>query len=88
MPGLTKKMFVMVFILLCFDGLLAMKCVSINNQPCLVRPWLIDLSLNELHYYQFIIMSRCDGSCNTVKDPFGVVCVSNKMEPDMIKGIN
>ena len=36
----------------------------------------------------------CDGSCNTVEDPFDRICVPNKMEIEnlkmynMIKGIN
>ena len=54
-----------------------------------------DLNLDELHYYLFIIsMNRCDGSCNTVEDPFARIYVPNKMEYmnpkvlNMIKGIN
>ena len=78
---------------LCFRGSLATKCVFMNNQQCSVRPTLIDLYLEELHYYPFILsMSRCDGSCNNIEDPFGRICV--KMEDmnlkvfDMIKWIN
>ena len=60
-----------------------------------LRPTLVDLSIDELHYYPFIIsMNRCDGSCNTVEDPSGRICVPNKMEDlnlkvlNMINGIN
>ena len=30
-------------------------------------------------------MSRCDGSCNTVDDPFGRICVLDKMEDVKLK---
>ena len=61
----------------------------------MVRPMLIDLNLEKYHYHAFIIfMDSCDGSCNTTEDPFGKICVLNKMEDmnlvvfNMIKGIN
>ena len=60
-----------------------------------LRPALVDLSIDELHYYPFVIsMNRCDDSCNTVEDPSGRICVPNKMEDlnlkvlNMINGIN
>ena len=66
-----------------------------NNQPCLVRVTLIDVNLDEFHYYSFVIsMNRYDGSCSTVEDPFGGICVLNRMEDvnlklfNVIKGIN
>ena len=50
-------------------GSLAIKCVFMNNQSCLIKPTLIDLNLYELHYYPFIIdMKRCDGGYNAVED--------------------
>ena len=59
----------------------AIKWVYMNNQKCIVRPTLIDLILNELHSYTFIIsMNNCNGSCNNVKDPFGRICLTNKVE--------
>ena len=61
------------------------------------RLTLIDFNFDELHYYSFIIsLGRCDGSCNTIEDPFdlshkkrnfrflwlwfGRICVPNKTE--------
>ena len=80
MPAFIKQMFiVLVLVLLCFGGSMAINCVSMNNQPCMVRPTLVDLNPSELYYYPFtIIMDRCDGSCSTVKDPGGIICVPNK----------
>ena len=64
-----------------FSGSLATKCISLNDEPCLVKPNLIDLSPNELHYYLFMVsLDRCDGSCNTLDYPFDRLCVPNKAE--------
>ena len=34
--------------LLSFSEFLATKCVSLNNEPCMIRPFLIDLNPVEL----------------------------------------
>ena len=56
---------------------------------------IIDLNPDGHHYYPFIIsLDKCDESCNTVEDPFGIIYVTNKIEDvnlkvsDMIKGID
>ena len=64
-----------------FSGILATKCVSLNNEPCLDRPTLFDLNSNEFHYYPFrVSLDRCNESCNTVDDLSSRICVSNKAE--------
>ena len=96
MIRLIKPMYIiLVLVMLWFGGPLAIKSISRNNQSFLVKPTLIDLNLGEIHSYPFLIsMDRCDGSCNTVKNPFGRICVPNKMEGvnlkvfNTIKGIN
>ena len=41
------------------------KCLFLNDEPCMVRPTLIDLNPVELKYYPFMINSdKCTGSCN------------------------
>ena len=63
----------------------------LNNEVRLTRQTLIDLNPNELHYYPFMnsldmdiffmgSLDRCDGSCNTLDDPFGRMSVPNKTE--------
>ena len=60
-------------------------CLSLNNQPCMNRPTLIDLDSDEynqgLHYHPFTInVDRCNGSCNTLDDPSHRICVPDKTE--------
>ena len=45
-----------VFIaLLSFGESLATKCVSLNNEPCMIRPTLIELNTVERNCYPFMI---------------------------------
>ena len=90
MPRFIKQRFiVLVFVLLGFGGSLTTKCVSINNQPCMVRPKSVGFSPDELHYYLSIIsLGRFDESCNTVDDPFVRICVPNKMEDTNFKTLS
>ena len=45
MPGFIKQMVIfLVLVLLGFGGSLATKSLSINNEPCMVRPMLIYLN--------------------------------------------
>ena len=60
-----------VLVLLGFGGSSTAKYVTMNNQPCIVRPTLIDLNPDEVYYYTFIIsLDKCGGSCNISEDPF------------------
>ena len=57
---LIKRVFINA--LLSFSGSLATKCMSLNNEPCVIRPNLIDLNPVELNYYSFIIsLDKCSG---------------------------
>ena len=57
-----KRVFI---ILLRFSSSLATKYLSLNDEPCMIRPTLIDLNPVELKYYPFMIsLHKCSGSCN------------------------
>ena len=61
-----------------------LKCVSINNQECKVRPKIVNINSNEPIFYPFSIKtSKCIGSCNNVNDPYARLCV-----PDAVKNLN
>ena len=43
------------------------KCLSLNDEPCMVRPILTDLNSVEVKYYLFMIsLDKCTGSCNAL----------------------
>ena len=76
-----------VFIaLLCFSESLATKCMSLNNELCMIRPTLIDLYPAELKCYPFMInLDKCSGSCNSVNNLSIKMCVPNKTEDINVK---
>ena len=71
----------MFIVLLGFSSFSAAKCLSLNDEPRMVRPTLIDLNIIDLKYYPFMIsLDKRNGSCNALSPK---VCV-----PKKIKDIN
>ena len=57
MFSLIKQVFI---VLLSFSESLATKCVSLNDEPCMIRPTLINFNPVELKYYPFrISLDKC-----------------------------
>ena len=78
-----KQVFIL---LLSFSGSLATKCVSLNDEPCMVRPTLIDLNPVELKYYPFMIsLDERNGSCNVLSPK---ICVPKKANDINVKVFN
>ena len=76
MSGIFKKMFIG---LLSFSESLANECMSLNNEQCKTKPFLIDTNPVELKYYPYFITSdKCNGSCNTFNEISRTICVPNK----------
>ena len=59
----------MFVVAITFFGCNALKCVSMNNQECKVRPEIININSNEtLFYPHSITISKRRGSCNNIND--------------------
>ena len=75
MFSLIKQVFI---VFLSFSSSLATKCLSLNDEPCMVRLTLIDLIPLDLKYYPFIIsLYKCNGSCNVLSPK---ICVPKKQK--------
>ena len=86
MFGFNKWTFIA---LLTFIGLLATKCISLYNEPCLARATLIDLNSNDLHHYPFkVSLDKCHGSCNALEDLSSKICVPNKTNDGTLNVFN
>ena len=86
----VKQMFILTMM---FFGSLSnvnpLKCVSINNQKCKVRPEIVNISSNEPIFYPFSIKtSKCSGSCNNINGPYAKLCVPNVVKSLNIKVFN
>ena len=55
-----------------------LKCISIENQECKVRPEIININSNNPIFYLFSI-----NNCNNINNSYAKICV-----PDVIKDLN
>ena len=86
MLGFIKKCFftAMTFINFNLSNVNSLECVSIYNQECKIKTEIIDLNTNKPMFYPYSIkVNKCEGSCNTINDPYAKTCV-----PDEIKNTN
>ena len=61
-----------------------LKCVSMNNQECKIRPEIININSNEPLFYPYSVkISKCSGSCNNINDTYSKLC-----PPGVVKNIN
>ena len=87
-------MFILFIVLLRFSSSLPRvgkvsdwtKCLFLNDEPCMVRPTLIDLNSVELKYYAFMIsLNKCIGSCNVLSPK---ICVPEETQDINVKAFN
>ena len=85
MFGFVKLIFISAMI--CFSGSLSsalLKCISMTNQECKVRPQIVNVNSNEPAFYGFSIKkSKCSGSCNNINDPYAKMYL-----PYVVKNLN
>ena len=67
----------------------ALKCVSMNNQECRIRPEKININSNEPSFYPYSIeRNKCSGSCNNINDPYAELCAPNVVKDMNIRVFN
>ena len=67
----------------------ATKCVSLNNEPCMIRPFLINLTHDEIKYYPFLIkLDKYNRNFNPVNDLSMRMCVPSKTKDVNVKVFN
>ena len=86
MYSLIKQVFI---VLLYFSESLARdrtKCLSLNDEPCMIRPTVIDLNPVELKYYPFITsLDKCNENCNVLSPK---ICVLKENKDINVKVFN
>ena len=61
-----------------------LKCVSMNNQECKIRPVIMNINSDEPSFYPYSVeINKSTGSCNNINDTCAKLCV-----PDVVKNIN
>ena len=62
----------------------SLKCISMNNQECKVRPQIVNINIKEPVFFPFSIkISKCSGTCDNINDPYAKLCVR-----DVVKNVN
>ena len=75
----VKQIFIsaMMFFSCNLPSVNSLKCISMNNQECKVRPEIVNVNSDEPVFYLFTIKtSKCSSSCNSINDPYAKMCVS------------
>ena len=83
MFDIIKKTFISALAFFSHNILLtnSLKCYSLDNQECKIRPEIINVNNKEPIFYPYKIkMDSCVGSCNTINDPYGKTCFANDIE--------
>ena len=79
-------MFRLFIALLSFSISLATKCLFLNEEPCMVRPTLINMNPVELKYYRFMItLNKFAGSCNVLSTK---ICFPKETRDINVKAFN
>ena len=86
MLELIKQVFIA---LLSIGWFLATKCVSLNNKPCMIRHFLVDLNCIELKYNPFMIsLDKCSGGCISVDCLSAKIWVPSKTKDANVRVLN
>ena len=61
----------------------ALKCVSMNNQECKIRPEILNINSNKPLFHPYIVnINKCGGGYNNINDPYAKLCLL-----DVIKNV-
>ena len=64
----------------------ALKCATMDNQECKVRPEIINTNINEPSVYPYsILVNKCSCSCNNINDPYAKLYVPDAVKDMTIK---
>ena len=72
MFGFIKQIFISAMMLfISLPNVNSLKCVSLKNEKCKVRPVIVDINSNNPTFYPFSIkINKCSGSCNNINSPY------------------
>ena len=61
-----------------------LKCISVNNQECRIRPQIVNVNGDDPVFFPFSNKTnKCSSSCNNINNLRAKLCV-----PDVVKNLN
>ena len=89
MFSFVKKVFILGLTVLESTITGTLKCVSLNNQECKIRPKIIDINNKNPMFYPFSIkVNKCSGNCNDINDPYAKTCVPDTVKDLIVRAFN
>ena len=91
MFGFVKKIFIlaMMFFGCSLSSVSLLRCISMTNQECKVRPQIVNVNSGEPVFYPFSIKtSKYGGSCDNINDPYTKMCVPDVVNDMKRVGVN
>ena len=89
MFGFIKKIFIAAMTFVGFGALVSsnlLKCISMTNQECKVRPAIVNINNNKPLFYSYsVLVNESSGSCNGVNNPYTKLCVAGVVKKMNIK---
>ena len=86
---IKKIFYIRSLFLSSLDLLTPLRCISIKNQECKVRPEIADINSNNPIFYLFSIkINICSGNCNNINDPYTKICVPHTVKDLNVKVFN
>ena len=81
MLGLIKKYFFTGLVFLStLTSVYSLRCISMNNQACKVRPQIVKVNGDDHVFFPITFKTnKCNGSCNNINNPCPKLCV-----PDVV----
>ena len=95
--GIVLKMFrfikqILISAMMLFSSLPnvnSLKCVSLKNQECKVRPVIVDINSNNPILYPFSVkINKCSGNCNNINDPYAKIWAVDTVKNLNVKVLN
>ena len=86
MFGLVNQIFVSAMMFFSCNALNVntLKCFSMINRKCKIRPQIININIIEPLFYPYSFkINKCSGSCNNINNPYAKMCIT-----DVAKNIN
>ena len=84
MPRFVKQIFISaMFFGSNLSSITPLKCISMNNQECKVRPQIVNVNSEKPVFFSFSIKTRKCSSSNNINDLYAKLCV-----PDVVQNLN
>ena len=86
----VKKIFISALMFFAnISNVNSIKCISLKNQECKLRPKIADINSNNPIFYLFSIkINICSGNCNNINDPYTKICVPHTVKDLNVKVFN